>query len=67
MIRRPAEETAVEFRPSLQRSPTLDEIPMALRQLPDPIGRLAAVGRLEGHQLGVFRSGCKVEQASDRF
>jgi hypothetical protein len=68
MVGRAAEETGVEFGPSFERAPALNQLLVALRKLPDSVGAAAArIRGLERHQLGVFRSGRKVEQASDRF
>lgn len=68
MVRRAAEETAVEFGPGFKRLPAHDEILIAARKLPDPIGpRPVGLRMLERHQIGVFRPSRKVEQAADRL
>ena len=68
MVRRAAEEPAVELGPGFERPPAHDEILIAVRKLPDPIGpRPVRLRMFERHQIGVFRPSRKVEQAADRL
>jgi hypothetical protein len=68
MIRRPAEEAAVQLGPRLERPSADNQVLIAQRKLPDAVRPLTpAVRRFERHQINVVRPRRKVEQGSDRL
>ena len=73
VVRRAAHEAAGQFRPGLQRLPSLDHLGVVARDLPGPVDAAVRAVRLERHHLDVLRPrlevverGCRANRIAER-